>query len=129
MVREYIFRPGNLRIHDTETARPQDSGPAEYGGTTLKDEDFGIVRTTDRVRHGRPSRLFPFWFGANATLYSFLVGFLGIAILRLPMDLAVEGVVLGTVLGSIPFALLSIVGPATGSPQIAQSRSSFGRRG
>ncbi len=73
--------------------------------------------------------MFPFWFGANATLYSFLVGFLGIAILRLPMDLAVEGVVLGTVLGSIPFALLSIVGPATGYPQIAQSRSSFGRRG
>ncbi len=73
--------------------------------------------------------MFPFWFGANATLYSFLVGFLGIAVLRLPMDLAVEGVVLGTVLGSIPFALLSIVGPATGYPQIAQSRSSFGRRG
>ncbi|HVG36558.1 MAG TPA: cytosine permease, partial [Thermoplasmata archaeon] len=46
-----------------------------------------------------------------------------------PVDLALEGVVLGTVLGSIPFALLSIVGPATGYPQIAQSRSSFGRRG
>ncbi|TLZ96963.1 MAG: hypothetical protein E6J97_08590, partial [Methanobacteriota archaeon] len=73
--------------------------------------------------------MFPFWFGANATLYSFLVGFLGIAVLRLPVDLALEGVVLGTVLGSIPFALLSIVGPATGYPQIAQSRSSFGRRG
>jgi len=73
--------------------------------------------------------LFPFWFGANATLYSFLVGFLGIYLLRLPVDLALGGVVLGTVLGSIPFALLSIVGPATGYPQIAQSRSSFGRRG
>jgi len=57
------------------------------------------------------------------------VGFLGIGVLRLPVDLALEGVVLGTVLGSIPFALLSIVGPATGYPQIAQSRSSFGRRG
>lgn len=57
------------------------------------------------------------------------MGFLGIAVLRLPVDLALEGVVLGTVLGSIPFALLSIVGPATGYPQIAQSRSSFGRRG
>ena len=73
--------------------------------------------------------MFPFWFGANATLYSFLVGFLGIAVLRLPVDLALEGVVLGTVLGSVPFALLSIVGPATGYPQIAQSRSSFGRLG
>jgi len=57
------------------------------------------------------------------------VGFLGIAVLRLPVDLALGGVVLGTVLGSIPFALLSIVGPTTGYPQIAQSRSSFGRRG
>jgi len=73
--------------------------------------------------------LFPFWFGANATLYSFLVGFLGIEVLRLPVNIALAGVVLGTVLGSIPFALLSIVGPATGYPQIAQSRSSFGRRG
>ena len=45
------------------------------------------------------------------------------------MHLALEGVVLGTILGSIPFALLSVVGPATGYPQIAQSRSSFGRRG
>jgi NCS1 family nucleobase:cation symporter-1 len=57
------------------------------------------------------------------------VGFLGIAVLHLPVNLALEGVVFGTVLGSIPFALLSIVGPATGYPQIAQSRSSFGRRG
>ena len=45
------------------------------------------------------------------------------------MHLALEGVVLGTILGSIPFALLSVVGPTTGYPQIAQSRSSFGRRG
>jgi len=57
------------------------------------------------------------------------VGFLGIAVLQLPVELALGGVVLGTLLGSIPFALLSIVGPATGFPQIAQSRSSFGRRG
>jgi len=57
------------------------------------------------------------------------VGFLGIAVLQLPVELALGGVVLGTLLGSIPFALLSIVGPATGYPQIAQSRSSFGRRG
>ncbi len=63
------------------------------------------------------------------SLYSFLVGFLGVAILRLPVELAIGGVVLGTVLGSIPFGLLSIVGPTTGYPQIAQSRSSFGRRG
>ncbi|HYV08459.1 MAG TPA: cytosine permease [Thermoplasmata archaeon] len=116
-------------MSDTETERQPDSGPVEYGGITLKVEPFGIEHITDRERHGRPSRLFPFWFGANATLYSFLVGFLGIAALRLPVDLALEGVVLGTVLGSIPFALLSIVGPATGYPQIAQSRSSFGRRG
>ena len=63
------------------------------------------------------------------SLYSFLVGFLGIAALRIPVDLALGGVILGTVLGSIPFGLLSIVGPTTGYPQIAQSRSSFGRRG
>jgi len=116
-------------ISDTETGGQPDSVLPEYGGTTLKVEPFGIEHITDRERHGRPSRLFPFWFGANATLYSFLVGFLGIAVLRLPVDIALEGVILGTVLGSIPFALLSIVGPATGYPQIAQSRSSFGRRG
>ncbi len=116
-------------ISDTKTGRQPDSVSAEYGGTTLKVEPFGIEHITDRERHGRPSRLFPFWFGANATLYSFLVGFLGIFFLHLPVDLALEGVVLGTVLGAIPFGLLSIVGPATGYPQIAQSRSSFGRRG
>jgi len=116
-------------ISDTKTGRQPDSVSAAYGGTTLKVEPFGIEHITDRERHGRPSRLFPFWFGANATLYSFLVGFLGIFFLHLPVDLALEGVVLGTGLGAIPFALLSIVGPVTGYPQIAQSRSSFGRRG
>ncbi len=95
----------------------------------MKVEPFGIERISERERHGRPWKLFPFWFGANVSLYSFLVGFLGIATLRLPVELAIAGVVLGTVLGSIPFGLLSIVGPTTGYPQIAQSRSSFGRRG
>ncbi|HKW43286.1 MAG TPA: cytosine permease [Thermoplasmata archaeon] len=109
-------------------ARPQ-AGPIAYGDTTLKVEPFGIERISERERHGRPWKLFPFWFGANVTLYSFLVGFLGIASLRRPVDLALLGVVLGTVLGSVPFALLGIVGPATGYPQIAQSRSAFGRRG
>ena len=101
----------------------------KYGDKTLKVEPFGIERISDRERHGRPWQLFPFWFGANASLYSFLVGFLGIAVFKLPVALALEGVVLGTLLGTIPFALLSLVGPATGYPQIAQSRSSFGRRG
>ena len=105
------------------------TGPIEYGEATLKVEPFGIERITERERHGRPWKLFPFWFGANVSLYSFLVGFLGIAILRLPVEVAIAGVVLGTLLGSLPFGLLSIVGPATGYPQIAQSRSSFGRRG
>lgn len=109
-------------------ARPQ-TGTIEYGNKTLKVEPFGIERISERERHGRPWKLFPFWFGANVSLYSFLVGFLGIAVLRLPVDLALGGVVLGTVLGSIPFGLLGIVGPATGYPQIAQSRSVFGRRG
>lgn len=109
-------------------AVPQ-TGTIEYGDKTLKVEPFGIERISERERHGRPWNLFPFWFGANVTLYSFLVGFLGIARLRLPLDLALEGVVLGTVLGSIPFGLLGIVGPTTGYPQIAQSRSAFGRRG
>ncbi len=105
------------------------TGNIEYGDKALKVEPFGIERISERERHGRPWKLFPFWFGANVTLYSFLVGFLGIAVLHLPLDLALEGVVLGTVLGSIPFGLLGIIGPTTGYPQIAQSRSAFGRRG
>jgi NCS1 family nucleobase:cation symporter-1 len=108
---------------------PPGSGPIEYGDKTLKVEPFGIERISEGERHGRPWKLFPFWLGANVTLYSFLVGFLGIVSLRLSVDVALEGVVLGTVLGSIPFALLSIIGPTTGYPQIAQSRSAFGRRG
>ncbi len=100
-----------------------------YGSKTLKVEPFGIERISEAERHGRPWKLFPFWFGANVSLYSFLVGFLGISVFRLPVALAIEGIVLGTLLGSVPFALLSILGPATGYPQIAQSRSAFGHRG
>ncbi|HEV8595042.1 MAG TPA: cytosine permease [Thermoplasmata archaeon] len=102
---------------------------AAYGAETLKVEPFGIERIEDAERHGRPWKLLPFWFGANVSLFSFGVGFLGIAVLSLPVPLAIAGVVLGTVLGCLPFALLGILGPATGYPQIAQSRSVFGRRG
>ncbi len=102
---------------------------AEYGGKVLRVEPFGIERISERERHGRPWKLFPFWFGANVTLYSFLVGFLGITVFSLPLGLAIGGIVLGTVLGAAPFALLGVIGPATGYPQIAQSRSAFGRRG
>ena len=105
------------------------STAVEYGSKTLKVEPFGIEPISEAERHGSPWKLFPFWFGTNATLYSFLVGFLGIAVLALPVSLAVEGIVLGTLLGAVPFALLSALGPATGYPQIAQSRSAFGRRG
>ncbi len=102
---------------------------AEYGGKVLKVEPFGIERISENERHGRPWKLFPFWFGANVTLYSFLVGFLGITVFSLPVGLAIGGIALGTVLGAAPFALLGLIGPATGYPQIAQSRSAFGRRG
>ncbi len=108
---------------------PRPDGSVDYGGKALKVEPFGIERISERERHGRPWKLFPFWFGANVTLYSFLVGFLGITVFSLPVGLAVAGIVLGTVLGTTPFALLSLIGPATGYPQIAQSRSAFGRRG
>ncbi len=104
-------------------------GSVEYGETALKVEPFGIERISPSERHGRPRKLFPFWFGANVTLYSFLVGFLGVFKLGLPVNLALVGVVLGTLLGTTPFALLSVIGPATGYPQIAQSRSAFGKRG
>ncbi len=102
---------------------------AEYGGKVLKVEPFGIERISESERHGRPWKLFPFWFGANVTLYSFLVGYLGITLFALPVGLAITGIVLGTILGTTPFALLSLIGPATGYPQIAHSRSAFGRRG
>lgn len=102
---------------------------AEYGEKVLKVEPFGIEPISKKERHGRPWKLFPFWFGANVTLYSFLVGFLGITLFGLPLSLAITGIVLGTLLGTAPFALLSLVGPATGYPQIAHSRSAFGRRG
>ncbi len=100
-----------------------------YGGKALKVEPFGIERISESERHGRPWKLFPFWFGANVTLYSFLVGFLGITVFGLPVSLAIAGIALGTILGAAPFALLSLIGPATGYPQIAHSRGAFGRRG
>lgn len=102
---------------------------AAYGAKTLKVEPFGIERIEEAERHGRPWKLLPFWFGANVSLFSFAVGFLGVAVLSLPVPLAIAGVVVGTLLGCVPFALLGILGPATGYPQIAQSRSAFGRRG
>ncbi len=108
---------------------PQAGSSADYGDRALKVEPFGIERISERERHGRPWKLLPFWFGANVTLYSFLVGFLGITVFSLPVGLAVAGIVLGTVLGATPFALLSVIGPETGYPQIAHSRGAFGRRG
>ena len=68
------------------------------------------------------------WFTAQVNPTTMFVGVLGTAsFIGLGWTAGVVAIVVGNVVGSITVALLGVLGVRTGSPQLHQSRESFGR--
>jgi len=92
-------------------------------------DQAGITRIPETERtHTSGRDTFWLWFSCNATVPSVMVGALA-SILGLGAGEAIFVAVLFTVLGALPVAFLSTLGPKTGLAQMPLSRFAFGFRG
>jgi nucleobase:cation symporter-1, NCS1 family len=98
--------------------------PAHTGDTTL--ETQGMAPIPEDARYGRPWRLGPFWFTPNMEISGVFIGTLGV-LLGLGFRLGFLAIVIGTVLGSLPVAILCTWGPKTGTAQLPLARMPFGK--
>ncbi len=94
----------------------------------MEREQLGTERVPSQERHGKPGSLFFLWFAANLGIPPWFLGVLGVS-LGLSTGSAIGAVVLGSAIGAAMLSLASRLGPRSGLAQLAQSRTSFGRRG
>jgi NCS1 family nucleobase:cation symporter-1 len=91
-------------------------------------EWIGLEQVPPNARHGTPARVGALWFAAQLVPTAFFLGALGSAdFIGLSFGPALLAIVVGTALGALAPAALSVAGPRTGLPQLAQARAIFGR--
>ena len=98
--------------------------PAGVGSVSL--EERGILPIESDRRYGAAWRMFTVWFAPNVETSGIFVGAIGAA-LGLGMVWGTVAIVVGTVAGSAPVALLCAWGPTTGAGQLPAARLPFGR--
>jgi nucleobase:cation symporter-1, NCS1 family len=76
-------------------------------------------------RFGNVRSLFPFWFTANSSAFTIVLGAVGIE-LGLSLTAAIGAIVLGSVIGGVFMASHAVQGSKLGLPQLVQSRAQFG---
>jgi NCS1 family nucleobase:cation symporter-1 len=116
---------------DGEDANAGQGAGAFGGGTPGRTGDVsiearGILPIEPDRRYGSAWRMFTVWFAPNVETSGIFVGAIG-ASLGLGMAWGSVAVVVGTVLGSIPVAILCAWGPTTGAGQLPTARLPFGR--
>jgi NCS1 family nucleobase:cation symporter-1 len=102
-----------------EGARPQRTGDLALEGQ-------GIAPIPEDSRYGSVYRMFTVWFTPNMELSGVFAGTLAV-VFGLGFQLGVAALVLGTILGSVPVALLCTWGPRTGTGQVPLARMPFGK--
>lgn len=91
----------------------------------MKIERRTIDFIPEQERHGSPSDLFTFWFGASVNMTTLVIGALLIG-LGLNLFWSTVAIVLGIASGTVFVASHSVQGPRLGIPQMIQSRAQFG---
>ena len=91
-------------------------------------EKYDIQEIPEEERVQKESSLFYLWFASNLTIGDFALGFLP-AILGLSINLTIIALLIGNILGGALLALMSVMGPKSGLPQMMIGRRSFGTRG
>lgn len=118
--------PSPQQHHRLSKALLADRGPTKSNDLTL--EQRGIRPVPPEHRFGTTKRLTTLWFSAQINPTTMFVGVLGTAsFIGLGWGWGIVAIVLGNVLGCITVAMLGVIGVRTGSPQLQQSRESFGR--
>ncbi len=88
-------------------------------------ERYTIKPIPDQERHGTARGLFPFWFTANSSAFTVVLGAVGIE-LGLGVVPTIIAIVAGGAVGGIFMAYHSAQGPKLGLPQLIQTRAQFG---
>jgi nucleobase:cation symporter-1, NCS1 family len=88
-------------------------------------ERYTIRPIPDQERHGTGRSLFPFWFTANSSAFTVVLGAVGIE-LGLGVIPTIIAIVAGGAVGGIFMAYHSVQGPKLGLPQLVQTRAQFG---
>jgi NCS1 nucleoside transporter family len=93
----------------------------------LSVERYGIERVSPASRtHIRISDNFTIWFSANLVISTVALGTLAVPVFALGFWDSVIAIVIFNVLGALPVAFLSTLGPKLGLRQMTISRFSFG---
>jgi NCS1 family nucleobase:cation symporter-1 len=102
-----------------EGVRPQRAGDLALEGQ-------GIAPIPEDSRYGRVGRMFTVWFTPNMELSGVFAGTLAV-VFGLGFPLGVIAIILGTIVGSVPVAILCTWGPRTGTGQVPLARMPFGK--
>src|SRR6266516_2689567 len=98
--------------------------PTRVGDLAL--ESHGMAPVPGDARYGGVHRMFTVWFTPNMELSGVFTGTLAV-VLGLGIQLGLVAIVVGTVIGSLPVAILCTWGPKTGTAQVPLARMPFGK--
>ena len=98
--------------------------PTRTGDLTL--EGQGMAPIPEDQRYGRVHRMFTVWFTPNMELSGVFAGTLAV-VFGLGFGLGLLAIVIGTIIGSLPVAILCTWGPRTGTAQVPLARLPFGK--
>jgi NCS1 family nucleobase:cation symporter-1 len=98
--------------------------PARTGDLAL--ESQGMAPIPQDARYGGVRRMFTVWFTPNMELSGVFAGTLA-AVFGLGFQLGLVAIIAGTVIGSLPVAILCTWGPRTGTGQVPLARLPFGK--
>ena len=109
--------PDELRVY--EGPRPTRTGDLVLEGQ-------GMAPIPAEHRYGGVYRMFTVWFTPNMELSGVFAGTLAV-LFGLGFGLGLVAIVIGTIIGSLPVAILCTWGPRTGTAQVPLARLPFGK--
>jgi len=98
--------------------------PTRAGDLVL--ESQGMAPIPADQRYGGVYRMFTVWFTPNMELSGVFAGTLAV-LFGLGFGLGLVAIILGTIIGSLPVAILCTWGPKTGTAQVPLARLPFGK--
>jgi nucleobase:cation symporter-1, NCS1 family len=102
-----------------EGARPNHTGD-------LALESQGMAPIPEDGRYGGVHRMFTVWFTPNMELSGVFTGTLAV-VFGLGFQLGLLAIILGTLIGALPVAIMCTWGPRTGTAQVPLARLPFGK--
>jgi nucleobase:cation symporter-1, NCS1 family len=118
-------RGGSSSGTDSDELRVYE-GPRPTRAGDLVLEGQGMAPIPEEHRYGGVYRTFTVWFTPNMVLAGVFTGTLAV-VFGLGFGLGLVAIVVGTIIGSLPVAILCTWGPRTGTAQVPLARLPFGK--